>query len=255
MRSCLYIGDLHHHRFLPRENLFNYTVFFMYLDLAELPHIFADRWFWSVGRANVANFNRADYLGPADIPLEQAVRNRVEEVLGERPGGPIRMLTHLRYFGHCFNPVSFYYCYDADDVKVEYIVAEITNTPWLERHSYVLGEKQNSDTGACKRYLFNKAFHVSPFMDMDFRYDWQFVEPADSLAIHMSNYKEDTKFFEAILNMRRKELTGPALAGVLIRFPVMTLKVLSMIYWQAFRLWLKKIPYYNNPKKTLEDKL
>ena len=118
----------------------------------------------------------------------------------------------------------------------------------------MLGEKQNLDTGTHKRYLFKKAFHVSPFMDMDFRYDWKFVEPADTLAIHMSNYKEDTKYFEAILNMRRKELTGPALAGVLIRFPAMTLKVLSMIYWQAFRLWLKKIPYCDNPKKILEEK-
>lgn len=253
-KSCIYIGDLHHHRYLPKENLFNYTVFFMFLDLAELPQIFAGRWFWSVGRANIANFNRADYLGPADIPLDQAVRNRVEKVLGDRPAGPIRMLTHLRYFGHCFNPVSIYYCYDTDDLKVEYIVAEITNTPWQERHSYVLGEKQNQDIGDRKRYLFNKAFHVSPFMDMDFRYDWNFVEPTDSLDIHMINYKQDKKFFEAILSMRRREITGPALSGVLLRFPAMTMKVLTMIYWQAFRLWLKKIPYYDNPKKIPKGK-
>ncbi len=253
MQSCLYIGDLHHHRFLPKENQFQYTVFFMYLDLAELPHIFADRWFWSIGRANVANFNRADYLGPSDIPLDKAVRNRVEEVLGERPTGPIRMLTHLRYFGHCFNPVTFYYCYDADDTMVEYIIAEITNTPWLERHSYVLGEEQNQDVGSRKHYQFNKAFHVSPFMDMDFSYDWQFVEPGELLEIHMTNFKEDRKFFEAKLKMNRVEISGPALARVLIRFPAMTLKVLSMIYWQAFRLWLKKIPYYENPKTKLES--
>ncbi|MDH3329468.1 MAG: DUF1365 domain-containing protein [Desulfobulbaceae bacterium] len=252
MQSCIYLGDLHHHRYLPRENIFNYSVFFMFLDLEELPEIFAGHWFWSVGRANVANFNRADYLGSPDIPLDQAVRNRVEEQLGERPTGPIRMLTHLRYFGHCFNPVSFYYCYDADDSRLEYIVAEITNTPWRERHSYVLGEKQNRENGQRKRYQFNKAFHISPFMDMDFRYEWLFVEPGDLLNIHMINFKEDKKYFEAILNMKRKEITSNALAGVLIRFPAMTLKVLSMIYWQAFRLWLKKIPYYDKPENKLE---
>jgi hypothetical protein len=162
------------------------------------------------------------------------------------------MLTHLRYWGHCFNPVSFYYCSDVADSKVEYIVAEITNTPWQERHSYVLGERDNQETGGRKRYRFAKDFHVSPFMDMDFRYDWRFVEPGDALHIHMINFKEDKKYFEAFLDLKRQEITGPALAGILLRFPAMTRKVLGMIYWQAFRLWLKKIPYHEHPQKTLE---
>lgn len=247
MKSCIYKGELYHHRYLPRENRFTYTVFFMFLDLEELEHLFDGYWLWSVGQANVANFRRADYLGPAEAPLDQAVRDRVEQELGERPGGPIRMLTHLRYYGHCFNPVSFYYCYDTADTRVEYIVAEITNTPWLERHSYVLGEKQNQGTVSRKRFRFAKGFHVSPFMDMDFRYDWNFEEPGGSLRIHMINFKEETRFFEAILSMQRREISGPALAWVLIRFPAMTIKVLSMIYWQAFRLWLKKTPYYEHP--------
>jgi DUF1365 family protein len=186
MKSCIYKGELYHHRYLPRENKFTYTVFFMFLDLEELEHVFDGRWLWSVGRANVANFKRADYLGPTDIPLDQAVRDRVEQKLGERPAGPIRMLTHLRYYGHCFNPVSFYYCYNATDTTVEYIVAEITNTPWLERHSYVLSMKQNLDTASGKHFQFAKAFHVSPFMDMDFLYDWRFEEPGESLRIHMT---------------------------------------------------------------------
>ncbi len=226
----------------------------MFLDLAELPQVFAGRWFWSVGRSNIAYFNRADYLGPPDIPLDQAVRNRIEQELGERPKGPIRMLTHFRYFGHCFNPVSFYYCYDEEDSKVEYLVAEITNTPWLERHSYVLGEKLNHTSGPRKRYQFAKEFHVSPFMDMDFRYDWHFDQPADALNIHMINFKEDVTFFEAILSLHRREISGPALAWVLIRFPAMTLKVLAMIYWQAFRLWLKKTPYYEHQIKKFDRK-
>ena len=254
MKSCIYRGELFHHRYLPRENKFTYTVFFMFLDLEELEHVFDERWLWSFGRANVANFKRADYLGPTDIPLDQAVRDRVEQKLGERPAGPIRMLTHLRYYGHCFNPVSFYYCYDAADVRVEYIVAEITNTPWLERHSYVLSMKQNLDTGSGKHFQFAKAFHVSPFMDMDFLYDWRFEEPGESLRIHMKNFKEDNKFFEVVLTMQRREISGAALAWVLIRFPAMTMKVLSMIYWQAFRLWLKKTPYYDHPKYVQERK-
>ena len=254
MKSCIYKGELYHHRYLPRENKFTYTVFFMFLDLEELEHVFDGRWLWSVGRANVANFKRADYLGPTDIPLDQAVRDRVEQKLGERPAGPIRMLTHLRYYGHCFNPVSFYYCYNATDTTVEYIVAEITNTPWLERHSYVLSMKQNLDTASGKHFQFAKAFHVSPFMDMDFLYDWRFEEPGKFLRIHMTNFKENNKFFEAVLTMQRREISGAALAWVLIRFPAMTIKVLSMIYWQAFRLWLKKTPYYDHPKYVRERK-
>lgn len=254
MKSCIYKGELYHHRYLPRENKFTYMVFFMFLDLEELEHVFNGRWLWSVGRANVANFKRADYLGPADIPLNQAVRNRVEQNIGERPAGPIRMLTHLRYYGHCFNPVSFYYCYDAADTRVEYIVAEITNTPWRERHSYVLSMKQKRDMGSGKHFQFAKAFHVSPFMDMDFLYDWRFEEPGKSLHIHMTNFKEDNKFFEVLLTMQRREISGAALTWVLIRFPAMTIKVLSMIYWQAFRLWLKKTPYYDHPKYVPERK-
>lgn len=255
MHSCIYVGDLYHHRYLPRENEFRYAVFFMFLDLQELPDIFSGRWLWSVNSPNVANFKRSDYLGPPDLPLDMAVRDRVEQELGERPSGPIRMLTHLRYLGHCFNPVSFYYCYDAEDTGVEFIVAEITNTPWGERHTYVLGEKQNEGTGKRKRYRFTKSFHISPFMDMDFRYDWQFDEPASTLNIHMVNTKADTRYFEARLAMRRREINGAALAWVLIRFPAMTLKVLAMIYWQAFRLWLKKTPYYEHPEHKVEKKV
>ena len=254
MKSCIYKGKLYHHRYLPRENKFTYTVFFMFLDLGELEHVFEGRLFWSVGRPNVANFKRDDYLGPVDIPLDQAVRDRVEQEIRERPIGPIRMLTHLRYYGHCFNPVSFYYCYDEADTRVEYIVAEITNTPWRERHSYVLSIKQKNDTGSGKHFQFAKAFHVSPFMDMEFLYDWYFKEPGKSLHIHMTNFKKDKKFFEAVLTMKRREINGPALAWVLIRFPAMTIKVLSMIYWQAFRLWLKKTPYYDHPKYMHERK-
>ena len=254
MKSCIYKGELFHHRYLPRENKFIYTVFFMFLDLEELESIFDGRWFWSVGRVNVANFKRSDYLGPADVPLDQAVRDRVEQELGERPDGPIRMLTHLRYYGHCFNPVSFYYCYDGADTRVEYIVAEITNTPWRERYSYVLGENQNQGEEKRLRFQFSKKFHVSPFMDMDFWYDWHFKEPEKSLYIHMTNFKEETNFFEVKLNMQRREISSTALAWVLIRFPAMTIKVLSMIYWQAFRLWLKKTPYYDHPKYVHERK-
>ena len=101
------------------------------------------------------------------------------ERTGARPAGPIRLLTHLRYFGYSFNPVSFYYVFDATDTRVETIVAEITNTPWKERHAYVLPVAGAARAGGrAWRFSFEKQFHVSPFMPMDMRYDWRFGAPA-----------------------------------------------------------------------------
>ena len=138
MQSCLYNGWVRHRRFAPRAHAFRYRLFMAYLDLTELDHVFRGRWFWSTRRPALAWFRRADYLGNPSVPLDQAVRDAVERDTGMRPRGPIRLLTHLRYFGHGFNPVSFYYCFDPADTRVETIVAEITNTPWAERHAYVL---------------------------------------------------------------------------------------------------------------------
>jgi DUF1365 family protein len=138
LASCLYEGWVRHRRHAPHAHAFRYRIYMLYLDLDELDRVFAGRWLWSVNRRNLAQFRRSDYLGDPTIPLAEAVRARVREALGRAPTGPIRLLTHLRYFGHCFNPVSFYYCYAEDGTTLDTIVAEITNTPWKERHSYVL---------------------------------------------------------------------------------------------------------------------
>lgn len=158
MHSCLYDGWVRHRRFAPRAHAFRYRLFMAYLDLTELDRVFRGRWFWSTRRPALAWFRRADYLGDPSVPLDQAVRDCVERNTGVRPRGPIRLLTHLRYFGYVFNPVSFYYCFDTADTRVETIVAEITNTPWGERHAYVLSARGEQPL----RFRFGKAFHVSP---------------------------------------------------------------------------------------------
>ena len=168
-----------------------------------------------------------------------------------RPAGPIRLLTHLRYFGHCFNPVSFYYCFDAADQRVETIVAEITNTPWAERHSYVLDASQSG--GPIKRFAFDKDFHVSPFMPMDMQYDWRFNEPARHLFVHLQNFREGEAVFDATLSMKVRPLTAAALVGLLLGFPFMTVKVVAAIHWQALKLWLKRTPVYDHPIKTVKQ--
>ncbi len=144
MKSCLYTGHIQHRRHAPRANVFRYRIYMTLLDLDELPSLFDRFWLWSARRPALAWFRRKDFHGAATQPLATAVRDTVEQHTGKRPTGPIRLLTHLRYFGYSFNPVSFYYVYDAADTQVETIVAEITNTPWKQRHCYVLSTHQGS---------------------------------------------------------------------------------------------------------------
>lgn len=248
MKSCLYAGHVRHRRFAPRPHAFGYSLFMLYLDLAELDHVFDGRWLWSVERPNVASFRRSDHPG-APRPLDAWARDLVERETGARPAGPVRLLTHLRYLGYCFNPVSFLYCFDAADERVETIIADVGNTPWNERHPYVLhGGIDEGSTGK-HRYRFAKEFHVSPFQDMDSDYDWRFTDPGSTLAVHMECLQKGAPFFDATLTMERREMTGRAMAGALARHPFMTGKVILGIYWQALVLWARRMPFYAHPAK------
>lgn len=234
----------------PREHAFRFRQFMLYLDLEELPTLFeGTRWF-SIDKANLASFRREDYLGPSDVPLREAVARRVEEATGRRPAGPIRLLTHLRYFGYVFNPVSFYYCFDESGERVETIVAEITNTPWKERHAYVL--RRGEESNGALRFRFEKAFYVSPFMPMEIDYDWSFTEPGEELFVHMNLRRtgEQPKEFDATMSLERRPMTARSLNACLLRYPLMTTRVIARIYVEALRLRLKGVPSYPHESQT-----
>lgn len=252
VNSAIYSGWVEHRRFLPVEHTFRYRLFMMYLDLDELPSLFSNSWLWSVSRRNLAWFKRADYLGNPDIPLKVAVKNLVKQKINKEITGAIRLLTHMRYFGHCFNPVSFYYCYAADGETLQAIVAEINNTPWGERHAYVLDCEANPQSSS-QLFRFEKDFHVSPFMPMDIYYEWAFSSPSQQLNVYMLNKHADGRMFDATLELQHKELTANNLRLALIAFPVITIKVVTAIYWQAFRLWLKRVPFYPHPTNQYQD--
>jgi len=208
MKSCIYEGFIRHRRFFPVRNEFRYRLFMVYLDLSELQQVFSLHPRWSYDRPNAAWFRREDHFGDHRIPLEQAVRDRVIAETGSRPTGPIRLLCHMRYFGHCLNPASFYYCWDASDTRVETIVVEIHNTPWGEVHTYVLDQSEDRHPlPDWHRHQFAKAFHVSPFIDMDIQYDWRFREPGEALNVHMIDYQNGRRLFDASLGVRRRGIT------------------------------------------------
>jgi len=254
MRSCIYEGWVRHRRFAPVTNAFRYRVCMMHIDLAEAEGLFRGRWLWSVNGLNVACLLRRDHLGEAAQPLDLAVRDLVERRLGRRPTGPITLLTHLRYFGYVMNPVSFYYCWGEDGAEVEAIVAEVNNTPWGERHCYVLDATRHLGRGVRRRFRFDKDFHVSPFMPTQQRYDWRLTDPGERLTVHMENHDAGACVLDATLVMRRRPITTANLARVLWRYPLMTAQVITKIYFQALRLWLKRCPSYTHPKNLTPRK-
>jgi DUF1365 family protein len=229
----------------------------MYLDLAELNEVFRRRWFWSASRRAIARFDRRDHFGDPAVPLDEAVRSLVAEHTGIRPAGPIRLLTHLRYFGYVFNPVSFYYCFERDGRHVEAVVAEVNNTPWGERHCYVVNGPRNAD-GAIEASSA-KCMHVSPFQPMSLEYRWHLGVPGDRLDVRIAlqptgEASKARGVFHASMSLERLPINAASLAGVLMRFPLMTMKVIAAIHWEALRLWLKRVPLHNHPSKPTISK-
>jgi hypothetical protein len=246
MRSCLYEGAVVHRRLEPVPHRFRYRVGLVYLDLEELPSVFRGRWLWGVERRRLATFRRADHLGDPRVPLDRAVRDLVEARSGRRPGGPIALLTGLRYLGVVFNPVSFFYCFDPTGARVEAIVAEVTNTPWLERHCYVLARRSAAGRGPL-RARTPKEFHVSPFQPMEQEYDWRFDAPGERLRVAITNRACGRPVFRAALALERRPLDARGLARALVRHPFASGAVAAAIYWQAFRLALRGAPFHAHP--------
>lgn len=250
LRSGIYEGWVRHRRYTPHAHAFRYRIFMMFIDLSELRRVFARRLLWSVGKPNVAQFRRSDYHGDPAIDLDQAVRDTAERLGGERPLGPIRVLTHLRYFGYCFNPVSFYYCYAADGEQLTCVLAEITNTPWKERHCYLLRIDAADKRGETYGWRFDKNFHVSPFVPMQRGYDWRFQLPSDTLRVHMNVLDGATPEIDTTLVLKRREISASALARCLIAHPWMTLRIVIAIHWQALLIWCRRNPVYDHPSKA-----
>lgn len=248
MNSAIYSGWVRHRRFWPTEHAFGYRSTLFYLDLDELPTLFEGMRLWSFNRRNLGWFRREDYLTPTTENLKEAVKTEVLRQGGEWPGGAVRLLTNLRQWGFCFNPVSFYYCFAPNSEKPSCILAQVNNTPWNERQCYLI--PCNPKTGK-SRIGFDKTFHVSPFNPLDMHYRWVSTAPASHLLVHMENEKDGLTHMDATLSLNRTDWSAAYMNRLLWRQPWLTLKVPVSIYWQALKLKLKGTHYY--PHRRASD--
>lgn len=261
VRSAVFKGVVWHQRYLPTDHKFHYRVFMMYLDLAEQDAVLGKSLFWGTRWYHAARFKRADYFsiaGDLSQAIDSAVRQEVKRQIGAEVNGPVCVLTNFRYFGYNTNPISCYYCYDSDAEKLVALLIEVTNTPWGERHHYVLDLRSYSEGETID---FQKKMHVSPFMPMDRVYRWRGSKPSQVLRYSLASVLrgngdtgsgglDDQVQFDSGVVFKRTPITGHALNSVLIFYPFMTVKVIAAIYWQALKLWMKRVPFVPHPSKS-----
>lgn len=238
----IYTGTLRHRRFRPRAHAFEYSIFMTFLDIDRIPETMARSWATSYNRINWASFEERDHFGDPALPLRERLRVDAAAHGVELPDGPVYLLTHLRYLGYCFNPISFFYCHDRAG-HLRYVMAEVNST---------FGEAQNYWLNGL-RTVRPKSMHVSPFMEMNYDYAFTLTAPGDRLVAHMecveNPRREAGTFFDATLTMERRPWTSGEMTRALARHPWMTAKVIGAIHWEALRLWMKRVPVVTHPAR------
>lgn len=244
MNSSLCQGWVSHRRFGPRVHAFRYRIGMLHIDLDEQDELLALSPWLGASRLAPLSWRERDYLPSLTrqgIPLIEAARQLVEQATGQRPQGPVHLLSQPRCWGLSFNPVSFYFCHAADG-ELAAILLEVRNTPWRERFHYVLPVQD----GQAGQFAMRKAFHVSPFLPPDMDYRLEFRVTGAHLRIHMENWRHAERVFEADLALIRQPLDRPALHRHIRRFPWMSLRTVGAIYWQALRLLGKRTPIHDH---------
>ena len=252
LESRIAEGWLRHRRCRPVAHQFRYDLCMILLNLDEIDAVTALSPLWSSERRNLVEFRRRDYLtgapgtGSGATPKNIVARTILEKT-GRRFNGNVRMLTQPRYWGFCFNPVTFYFCFLEDQQRPEFIVADIHNTPWNEHYQYVLPIERARLSSGGLLFEFPKDFHVSPFMPMDIEYAWRFCLNAETVMIHMDLFRNSEKLFDATLLLKLRPVTSSALSMLPFKYALICHRVFWRIYWNALRLWLKRVPFFTHP--------
>jgi DUF1365 family protein len=247
MESALYVGKLRHRRFSPRLHEFSYPVYMAFLDVDRIPELMRVSAFSSYNRWNWTSYCERDHFGDPQRSLRERLTEDAARYGVALPDGPIFLLTHLRYLGYVFNPVSFFYCYDRAG-RLSLMMSEVNST-FGESHNYWLTASNERESVAAKRYTTAKQIHVSPFMGMDLHYDWIFTAPGERLVAHMNTISEGKPFFDATLQLEHRPWERRELCRVLVSYPLMTMRVIGGIHWEALKLWLKQVPVFTHPAK------
>lgn len=252
MTSAIYTGDLRHRRFKPVGHEFTYPLFMVFLDIDKIPELMGVSGFSGYNQWNWASFEERDHFGDPALPLRERLAADARRAGVQLPDGEIFLLTHLRYLGYAFNPISFFYCYDKAG-ELCTVLAEVNNT-FGESQNYWLSPRHELPAENSKHYRCAKVMHVSPFMPMELEYDFVLTSPAESLVAHMNTLEQGSAKFDATLTLRREPWTAAALHHALLTHPWMTAKVITAIHWQALRLLLRRVPVFTHPtRKTIRE--
>lgn len=241
MLSRLYQGRVTHHRRTPGHG-FSYPVWYAWINLDEIDQFCRTSFWLSNERFNLISFYRQDYL-PGNASLKGAVETLILERTGHEFSGDIYLLTTLRQLGYTMNPLSLYYCYGPGEAQPAYIVAEVHNTPWGERYTYVI------ESHGSKKLVQEKQFHVSPFMPMDLDYEFRLPAPGERLQVDIQLLEQSLPIFNASLDLQAQSLTSNAIRNLLISHGWQSVRTIARIYFQALRLWMKKATFFSHPSR------
>jgi DUF1365 family protein len=245
MQPAIYFGTIRHRRSTPARHEFTYPLFMAFLDVDRIAELMGVSPLASYNRFNWASFHERDHFGNPALTLRQRLEADAAGRGIRLPEGPIFLLTHLRYLGYSFNPISLFYCYNREG-RIETIMAEVNST-FGETHNYWLTAANQLPSTDSRAYRCPKAMHVSPFMPMELDYRFVLPPPGEQLIAHMNTMDSERSSFDATLRLHREPWSAASLHRALLRFPWVTAKVIAAIHWEALRLYCKKVPVYVHP--------